>query len=254
MNNRISKLSRSKGFTLIEVLTVIAIIAILSAILVPTVTQMRETARKTKDINNLRQIINASLLFASQNSERFVSSSNTINTAGRVEPNGGTSGSIDEVMVVLAAGAGLNEANTWVSDSDGQGPTYRGPVPILFTDPGTGNVTINPDLVGAASGGDDGDQVSYEYVTGLTTGTPSNLPLTFSRMTSTSSSTWGANDIYSTDGGHIGFVGGSVAWFETLAGALTNGAGNTVGDIDSAIAAAPAAFGTIDIAQNPNNP
>src|SRR6056300_504021 len=96
MKNRISTLKRSKGFTLIEVLTVIAIIAILSAILVPTVTQMRETARKTKDINNLRQIINASLLFASQNSERFVSATNTITASGQVAQTGG-SGDIDDV-------------------------------------------------------------------------------------------------------------------------------------------------------------
>ena len=73
-------LKRSKGFTLIEVLTVIAIIAILSAILVPTVTQMREIASKTKDLNNLRQIINASLLFSSQNSERFVSQNNSVDS------------------------------------------------------------------------------------------------------------------------------------------------------------------------------
>lgn len=251
MKNRISTLRRSQGFTLIEVLTVIAIIAILSAILVPTVTQMRETARKTKDINNLRQIINASLLFASQNSERFVSGVNGIDATGRVDNSG--NGFIDDVMVVLAAGAGLNEANTWVSDSDGLGPSYKGPVPILNTD-GSGNVTINPRLVGAAAAGDDGDQVSYEYVTNLTTGTPSSLPLTFSRMTDTGTSTWGANDIYSTDGGHIGFVGGSVAWFETLNQALTNGNGQLVDNINAAIANAPSAIATPAIAVNPNNP
>ncbi len=254
MKSRHGSLRRSRGFTLIEVLTVIAIIAILSAILVPTVTQMRETARKTKDINNLRQIVNASLLFASQNSERFVGPNNTIDNTGRVVAAGGTPGDIDDVIVTLAAGAGLNEANTWVSDSDGQGPNYRGPVPVLFTDAGTGNVTINPILIGAAAAGDDGDQVSYQYVTGLTTGTPSNLPLTFSRMTDTSSATWGANDIYATDGGHIGFVGGSVAWFDTLTNALTNGSGNEVSNIDAAIAAAPSAFAAVTIAENPNNP
>jgi prepilin-type N-terminal cleavage/methylation domain-containing protein len=80
MKTRNSMLKRSKGFTLIEVLTVIAIIAILSAILVPTVTQMRETASKTKDLNNLRQIINASILFSSQNSERFVSQNNSVDS------------------------------------------------------------------------------------------------------------------------------------------------------------------------------
>lgn len=254
MNNRISKLKRSKGFTLIEVLTVIAIIAILSAILVPTVTQMRETARKTKDLNNLRQIINASLLFASQNNERFVSSSNTIDINGRVLTTGGTSGDIDEVMKTLAAGAGLNEANTWISDSDGLAPNYKGPVPILITDTGTGNTIINPLITGAASGGDDGDQVSYQYITGLSTSTPSNIPLTFSRMADTAVSDWGATDIYGTDGGHVGFVGGSVNWFDTLNGNLSDGSGTIVGTINAAIASVPGAIGTVDIAENPNNP
>lgn len=142
MNYRNSKNRRSKGFTLIEVLTVIAIIAILSAILVPTVTQMPETARKTKDINNLRQIINASLLFASQNNERFVSEDNTIDASDRVVSTSG--GDIDDVIAVLAAGAGLNELNTWVSDSDGQALNLTGPVPVLVT---TGTVVAANDIL-----------------------------------------------------------------------------------------------------------
>tara|TARA_B100000900_G_scaffold415126_1_gene443908 strand:+ start:1691 stop:1942 length:252 start_codon:yes stop_codon:yes gene_type:complete len=82
-------LLRSDGFTSTKVLTVNAITAIPSAIPVPTVTQMRETARNTKDLNNLIQIINASFLFVGQNSERFVSQNKSVDSNGKILPFGG---------------------------------------------------------------------------------------------------------------------------------------------------------------------
>src|SRR5437667_5631593 len=45
-----------RGFTLIEVLVVIAIIAILTAVLIPSLNSALESARATKDLSNLRQI------------------------------------------------------------------------------------------------------------------------------------------------------------------------------------------------------
>ncbi|AHF90362.1 N-terminal cleavage protein [Opitutaceae bacterium TAV5] len=52
------------AFTLIELLTVIAIIGILAAIIIPVVGKVRESARRAQCVSNLRQIANAVLLFA----------------------------------------------------------------------------------------------------------------------------------------------------------------------------------------------
>jgi prepilin-type N-terminal cleavage/methylation domain-containing protein len=55
------------AFTLIELLTVIAIIGILAAILIPVVGSVRQKARATQCISNLRQIGTAAILYANEN-------------------------------------------------------------------------------------------------------------------------------------------------------------------------------------------
>jgi prepilin-type N-terminal cleavage/methylation domain-containing protein/prepilin-type processing-associated H-X9-DG protein len=57
----------SNAFTLIELLTVIAIIGILAAILIPVVQSVRDSARATQCMSNLRECGNLIQLFISDN-------------------------------------------------------------------------------------------------------------------------------------------------------------------------------------------
>lgn len=59
--------ARLSAFTLIELLTVIAIIGILASIIVPTVGKVRQTARNAQCVSNLRQWAQAIQLYAGEN-------------------------------------------------------------------------------------------------------------------------------------------------------------------------------------------
>jgi prepilin-type N-terminal cleavage/methylation domain-containing protein len=63
----LSNTQRLKGFTLVELLVVIGIIAVMISILLPTLGRVRESALRTKCTSNLRQLHNALQLYANAN-------------------------------------------------------------------------------------------------------------------------------------------------------------------------------------------
>jgi len=78
-------MKKLSGFTLIELLVVIAIIAILAAILFPVFAKVREKARQTSCVSNMKQIGLAILQYAQDSDELMP-------TKGFAIPNGNPSG------------------------------------------------------------------------------------------------------------------------------------------------------------------
>src|SRR5579871_1551297 len=89
------KRNRKQGFTLVEIMIVVAIIGLLAAIAIPNFVRARTTSQKNACINNLRQIDGAKQQYALENG---AANSYTV-TSGDITPylGRGASGSIGTV-------------------------------------------------------------------------------------------------------------------------------------------------------------
>lgn len=63
--------NRARGFTVVEMLAVIGVIAVLLSIMVPAMSHVRASARASSCQSNLRQIGHAAFTYAVQNSDRY---------------------------------------------------------------------------------------------------------------------------------------------------------------------------------------
>ncbi len=68
---RVGRAGRPGGFTLVELLVVIAVIGLLMGVLLPAISGAREAGRLASSMSNLRQIITAGVAYSLQNEDRW---------------------------------------------------------------------------------------------------------------------------------------------------------------------------------------
>ena len=95
-------MNRKRGFTLIELLVVIAIIALLVGILLPALSRAKIAARKVQDANNIRNTVQAMIVFAGNNDDSYplpsrLDAGNTTIAAG--DGNKDNTGNILSILV-----------------------------------------------------------------------------------------------------------------------------------------------------------
>ncbi len=203
MNNHISR-SRPRAFTLVELLAVVAVIAILSALLVPAVGFMMEGARKSAAQSNLRQIAMAYSAYSSQTGQpRSISADTIYNWA-----------------LTLAREINLNEAGLFILSED--------PLVIQNADTPPQSVAFPIDGVWKLNGDFDGYPLSFAVVSGiLPDSAPSTTPIAWTRGLQTDGTWASLNDtnpgVYGDEGGHIVYLDGHVVWYPDLLGPDGNG-------------------------------
>jgi len=94
-----------RGFTLIELLVVIAIIAILAAILFPVFQKVRENARATACLSNMKQIGLGVQQYVTDNDERLFFRSNDANSRAGVTAGGNPSRWWNQLMPFIKSNA-----------------------------------------------------------------------------------------------------------------------------------------------------
>ncbi len=183
------------GFTLVELLTVIAIMGILIAVLVPAVQQGIVLANKQASSNNLRNIAQGYKMFAE-------GSGRLRNITKGSDPVKGQANSPATYAEVLARHAGITSGEIWYISSD---PYINGQIPAnVLTQVTNGTNQLN-----------DVKPVSWAVVVNASRNLDTNYPLVWTRGLGMDGK-WTMNAPWKDSGGHIAFGDAHVRWYSSM--------------------------------------
>jgi prepilin-type N-terminal cleavage/methylation domain-containing protein len=187
-----------RGFTLVELLTVITVIGILAAILIPSVAVVRKNARKAEAASQLRRIHAAY----------------TVYTEGGTRLRAIDAASIHDWARILAQHAEFNDPDQWIVDEDPLVAAVA-TIPVVIATPpagGSGDWTLHPDFAALP--------LSFAVANRLSVQAPATTPLAWTRGLTTAG-TWAPEEaanpgVYGDEGGHVLFLNGEVSFYADL--------------------------------------
>ena len=207
MRNLPRRRDRVAGFTLIELLTVIAIIGILAAIIIPTVGSVREKAQRAVDGNNVREILKAAQVYASDNQDRLPDPQNLATTFPGSQ-------AVWRWPGILAKNKILENPDFYFAKNDPAASQNTNPITFIIT-PSTARNQINSSFTSNRS-------PSWEFVGGVKMSDHPMTPVVYTRGLRTDG-TWNTTSgVYKDSGGYIAFLGGQVQFYPVISNTSPN--------------------------------
>jgi prepilin-type N-terminal cleavage/methylation domain-containing protein len=228
MRNLPRRSSAQRGFTLVELMTVILIVGILAALFFPTMGAALDRAKRAADGANVREIVKASLIYAQDNGDKLpdptsgVIPTTTLNATPRALLWPG----------IIARNGILTDPKVYFSKLD---PFFSGTFPLSIINSQLASTAPKTSLDSTFLSA----SPSYEFVGGLKTSDPATTPVVYTRGLQTNGSWSLTSGVYKDTGGFVGYLGGNVEFYSNVAAPVavftSNNSGRRIGNIQQAI-------------------